>query len=77
MGYFIQTINRKNVQNILAQYDLEKIKNELRGKCGYHEEVLDDEVHAYCLDSVIKLKSVIPVKMKKTLQEEYQKALNE
>ena len=66
---------RKNVQNILAQYDLKKIKNELREKGGYHEEVLDDEVHAYSLDSVNKLKSHIPAKMKKSLQDEYQKVL--
>ena len=44
---------------LLSQFDLEPIREELRSKAGYHEQVLDDEVHAYSIDTGKKLKTPI------------------
>ncbi len=65
----------KKVLEIISKFDVEDIKNELRSKGGYSEEVLVDEVHAYVLDSVQSLKAKIPVKMHKQLQNNFQKTL--
>jgi len=46
---------KEQVLVALAQYDIESIKKELRSKGGYHEDVLDDEVHAYSLDEENKM----------------------
>ncbi|MFA6422356.1 MAG: ABC transporter ATP-binding protein [Candidatus Buchananbacteria bacterium] len=54
---------RDEVLQILKKYNTEKIKEELRSKAGYHEEVLEDEIHAYAIDSIKSLKTPIPKKL--------------
>ena len=54
---------------------MKEIKKELRSKSGYHEDVLDDEVHAYSLDTVYKLKAKIPITMQTELLKNFKKAL--
>lgn len=41
---------KEQVLAVLSQFDIEPVKEKLRSKAGYHEDVLDDEVHAYSLD---------------------------
>ena len=58
---------------VLSNFDTETIKQELRLKSGYHESVLDDEVHAYSIDSISKLKTVIPQKLSENLRVLFEK----
>lgn len=46
---------KEQVLAVLSQFDIESVKKELRSKGGYHEDVLDDEVHAYSLDRENKM----------------------
>jgi len=66
---------RLEVQHILSQFGVEAIKEELRQKAGYHEEVLEDEVHAYSIDSESNLKTPIPEKLSAELRKLYEKYL--
>ncbi len=65
----------KRVLEIISKFDVGEVKNELRAKGGYSEEVLVDEVHAYALDSVQSLKTKIPMEMHGQLQDNFQKTL--
>ena len=65
----------KKILDIISKFDVEDIKNELRAKGGYSEDVLTDEVHAYSLDSVQSLKAEIPMELHKQLQNNFQKTL--
>lgn len=58
---------RKRVLEILGDYDLEALKNELRS--GYHEESFPDEIHAYCADDHPVFKAPIPEGMRKRLRD--------
>ncbi len=49
--FYVDEDYRKEVTNILSKFDTTKIKEELRPLAGYHEDVLDDEVHAHLIDS--------------------------
>jgi hypothetical protein len=64
---------KKEVLSILSKYETELIKQELRLKGGYHEDVLDDEVHAYSLTSSSKLETKIPRKLTEELKSIYNK----
>lgn len=57
---------RKEVLEALSQFDIEPIKEELRNKGGYHEDVLVDEVHAYSLGT--KLKTPIPLELSQSIR---------
>ncbi len=75
--FYTDSQYKDRVMEILSEFNLDEIKDELRSKGGYHEEVLDDEVHAYSLGSVGKLKSKVPEELHKRLLENYQKAFLE
>lgn len=62
---------KREVLDVLAQFDIEPIKAELRLKSGYHEDVLDDEVHAYSLDS--HLETPIPEELSFKIRSVYNK----
>ncbi|MGE0076343.1 MAG: hypothetical protein AB7S48_00635 [Bacteroidales bacterium] len=64
-----------SVTKILSEFNLNDIKTELTSKGGYHEEVLDDEVHAYSLDSINELNAEIPLELHQRLSENYLKSL--
>lgn len=51
---------REKVLNVLAWFDIELIKEELRGSWWYHEDVLLDEINAYIVDGNNNLESNIP-----------------
>jgi len=75
-GLFYTNDNyRIEVLQTLSQFDIEAIKDELRSKAGYHEEVMNDEVHAYSIDSVSNLKTPIPEKLSMELKKLYEKYL--
>ncbi|MDR3583312.1 MAG: ABC transporter ATP-binding protein [Candidatus Pacebacteria bacterium] len=75
-GLFYTNDNyRSEVKQILLKYDTTLIKYELRAKAGYHEEVLEDEVHAYSIDSISGLTTPIPEKLSAELREAYEKYL--
>lgn len=60
-GLFFTDENYKNkVLKVISKFDTESIRKELRSKAGYHEQVLDDEVHAYSICTGGKLKTPIP-----------------
>ncbi|MCK4539751.1 ABC transporter ATP-binding protein [Candidatus Parcubacteria bacterium] len=75
-GLFYTSDNYKaDVLRILSQFDVSAIKEELRSKAGYHEKVLNDEVHAYSIDSVSNLKTPIPESLSSKLKKSYEKHL--
>lgn len=57
---------RRKVLATLKRFDLTGLKNNLRSKSGYHEDVLDDECHAYSLTPG-KRRALIPVELEKEL----------
>jgi hypothetical protein len=72
--FFTDEHYRNEVLRLLTQFDTEPIREELRSKAGYHEQVLDDEVHAYSINTGRKLKTPIPqelVTKLRTLYEEH------
>jgi hypothetical protein len=76
-GLFYTNENyKKNVLKILNKFDVNEIKKELKGSDGYHDEVLDDEAHAYALDSVKKMDVEIPRQLHTELKSNFQKVLN-
>jgi hypothetical protein len=62
---------KERVLKILAKYNLDNFKNWLRSLGGYHESVLDDEVHAYTLFGSDKLTFEISNEMKDELNENF------
>ncbi len=58
--FFTDEDYRNEVLKLLSQFDTEHIKEELSSKAGYHEQVLDDEVHAHSIATGRKLKIPIP-----------------
>lgn len=54
---------REEIIEALCKYDIENIKKELRLSAWYHEDVLEDEIHAYIIDSWNDLKNPIPEKL--------------
>jgi len=59
---------RCEILEVLKMFDVKRIKEELRSTAGYHEQVLDDEVHAYSISSGKKLKTSIPSKLSSSLR---------
>jgi hypothetical protein len=75
-GLFYTDKNYKSeVLAVLSQFDIEPLKVELRSKAGYHEQVLEDECHAYSIDSVKKLKTSIPKEQSNKLRQIYREYL--
>ncbi len=75
-GLFFTDKNYRNkILKLLSQFDLEPIREELRSKAGYHEQVLDDEVHAYSIDTGKKLKTPISKRLVTKLKRLYNKHL--
>mgnify|MGYP003565263852 CR=1 FL=1 len=76
--YYTNPDYKSQIDQILSEYDLASIKSELASLGGYHEAVLQDECHAYGIDSSSKLKTPIPEEMRsrlRTVYQEYQKEL--
>lgn len=67
---------REDVLRVLSQFDLEALKKELRSKAGYHEEVLNDEIHAYSIDAQSNLETPIPKVLSLELRKLYESYLN-
>jgi len=64
---------KKEIISLLSKFNLDKIKEELRSRAGYHEAVLDDEVQAYGVISGGKLKISFPKKLQVGLEKIYKK----
>lgn len=64
---------KKQVLNILNKYDITEIKNVIKSKSGYHDDVLDDESHAYILEDRHHFKFEIPEELIKELEELFSK----
>lgn len=59
---------RDKILNVLSKYNLDEFKEWLRSLGGYHESVLDDEVHAFTLTGSDKMKIDIPAGMKEEIE---------
>ncbi|MDP4039978.1 MAG: hypothetical protein Q8P57_05365 [Candidatus Pacearchaeota archaeon] len=59
---------RKKVLKVLSGHDTKDIRAELMSWLDYTQEVLDDEVNSYILESPKALKSTIQEKLKKELE---------
>lgn len=59
---------RDEVLSVISDFNIEPIKKELRLTAAYHEEVLEDEVNAYSIDTRGKLKTPIPAELTKRLR---------
>lgn len=66
---------KKSALKILSNFDTTKIKSELILTGGYHEDVLDDEVHAFATNNPQALNSNIPNELHKQLLKNYEDAL--
>lgn len=76
-GLFYTNKNyRHEILEVLSKFNIEPIKEELRSKAGYNEQVLEDEVHSHGISSAKKLKTKIPRELTKQLQEIYKRYLN-
>ncbi len=64
---------RKKVLQLLKKYDLKEITKELKSKDGYHDEVIDDELHAW----ILVLSNELITKVPKELKEKLIKLFNE
>ncbi len=67
---------KTEIQEALANFEVEDVKNELRLKAGYHEDVLEDEVHAYSIDSADGLQTKISEDLAGELRKIFQKYYN-
>ncbi|MFA7252416.1 MAG: hypothetical protein WC027_00995 [Candidatus Paceibacterota bacterium] len=73
-GLFATNKNyKKEILSVLSNYDTDLVKQEIRSKGSYHEDVLEDEIHAYCLATNSKLKVRIPDGLTKELRSVYKK----
>jgi len=73
--YYTNSKYREKVENILSQYDLVDFKNWLKSTGGYHEEVLDDECHAYAIAGSSKLDIKLPEEMIRALENIHKETL--
>ena len=73
--FYTDSMYRDSIISIMSKFDLTSIKKELSSMGGYHDDVLDDEVHAYALEHVSKIKAKIPKELHEKLIRNYQKAL--
>jgi hypothetical protein len=62
---------KAQVLQIMEKFDTEGIRKELIAKSGYHEDVLQDEVHAWAFASSRDLKTRVPQELVSSLQELY------
>jgi hypothetical protein len=75
--FYTDTGYRNAVLEILRTYDTEPIREELRLKAGYHEDVLDDEVNAFMVSGGIHLAVQFPEEMATKLRTLYEARLAE
>lgn len=66
--YYTNEDYRKWVDVILGAFNTEEIQKELKNDCGYHQDVLMDEVHAYSLSKKTKYNFIVDPKMKSALR---------
>jgi hypothetical protein len=59
---------REKVLQLLKKYKLEIIEQELKSKDGYHDEVIEDELHAWILTLPDELKTKAPKELKEKLK---------
>lgn len=64
------------VFKLLANYNVEPIKNKLRMGGGYHEETMTDEVQALIIDGNEECRNLISNDLAESLKRLYQKYLN-
>jgi len=64
---------REEIMNVLKKFDLSKVKDNLRALASYHEDVLDDECHAYCAGGYNSTSRMMPTEMRKKIREIYKK----
>jgi hypothetical protein len=73
--FYTDKTYKSEVLAVLSRFDIEPLKAELRSKAGYHERVLEDECHAYSIDSIKKLKTPVPKELSNKLKQIYRKYL--
>jgi len=60
---------RKKVLRLLRKYNLKEMRKELKSKDGYHDDVIDDELHAWILTLSLEMESKAPKGLKEKLKE--------
>lgn len=68
---------RNKVLKILKEFNTKKLKDELRTMSGYHEDVLNDEVHAYTIASSKSIHNKLPIAMAMKLKDLFEKEVKE
>ena len=71
--FFINQDYREKVLSILKQYDTSELRKAILKTGGYHENVLDDEVHAYAISGSRTINAPVSGKMKKELIDLFKK----
>jgi hypothetical protein len=61
---------------ILKKYDLSKLKDFLTMSAGYHNEVIEDELHVYCISPSKEVDQLINLDASIELRAVYQKYLD-
>ncbi|KND49058.1 MAG: hypothetical protein AB200_01345 [Parcubacteria bacterium C7867-005] len=74
--FYTEPVYREKVLKILEKYNLDDLKDWLRSRGGYHEEVLLDECHAYSLTGSKKLTVEIDESMKQELRNVFEEYSN-
>lgn len=66
---------KREVLSAISQHDVQELKKEIKQLGGYHDDVLEDEVHAYIIDSTRDFKAKINNELSKKLRVIYEKYL--
>ncbi len=67
--FYTESEYKKKAQEILSRYDLTDLKDWLRSRGGYHEDVIEDECHAFALTGSKKLTVPIQPELRKEMEE--------
>lgn len=73
--YYTDQKYQDKIKKILQEFNTKPVKEELQESYGYHEDVLNDEVHAYLIASSKTFKQEIPKKLQTILRDIYQETL--
>lgn len=76
-GLFYTNVEyKKEIISVLSKFDTELMKNEFRLNAGYHEDVLEDEVHAHSISGAKYIDHLIHKKMAEKLVKIYNRYYN-
>lgn len=74
--FYTSSTYKTQMLSLLKKYDTRAMKKKLRSMGGYHEDVLDDEVHAYILSPSKEFEKLIPEEAREELERMYEKFIS-